>query len=283
MNQQIDTYQPQADAELMPMPGQSAGTQALQNLEAQAQAMGNAMKIAEAMCSTEMVPKHFRNKPADGAAAILYGAELGLNAIQSLQQIMVINGKPGIETRTAMALLKRHGYLIETVDSGPTSVTVAGTAPNGATETSTWTMERAKQAGYTKNALYTQIPEQMLYAKAAMEVARKLAPDVLSGIAYSTEELQLEPVKATATRVDRPRERGADAVRAALAAKQAPEPERADTTDWIALIGQAEDHDALNLVMNQAQQAALPDTEYEQMAAAANARWEELTAQAGEQ
>lgn len=286
---QLNPYQPStaypAEQDTAPTPAQTAGTQALQNLQQQAQAMGNAMQIAEAMCSTEMVPKHFRNKPADGAAAILYGAELGLNAIQSLQQIMVINGKPGIETRTAVALLKRHGHRIETLEATPESVTVQGTAPDGTTEQSTWTMDRAKRAGYTSNKLYQQIPEQMLYAKAAMEVARKIAPDVLSGIAYSTEELQLQPpIQATATRQDRPQERGADAVRAALAAKQTPEPQPepapAQDTDWIALIEQAEDHDALNLVMNQAQQAALPDTEYEQMALAANKRWEALSATA---
>lgn len=42
----------------------------------------------------------------------------------------------------------------------------------------------------------------MLYAKAASEVSRKLAPDVLLGIKYSAEDLELEPVKMTATRED---------------------------------------------------------------------------------
>lgn len=233
---------------------ESAGTQALQNLSLQAQAMGNAMQIAEAMCSTQMVPKAFQGKPADGAAAILYGAELGLNAIQSLQQIMVINGKPGIETRTAVALLMRHGYVIRTVESSDTSVTVEGVAPSGHTEQSTWDIDRAKLAGYTKNALYERIPQQMLYAKAAMEVARKIAPHVLMGIAYSTEELHLEngvpaPVRATARRMDKPR--GVAGVKAALAKPKQESEQPApvlDVDSYLAAIKGASTLDELNQI-----------------------------------
>ena len=264
--------------DVAPAAAQSMGTQALQNMEQQAQAMGNAMKIAEAMCSTDMVPKQYKNKPADGAAAILYGAELGLNAIQSLQQIMVINGKPGIETRTAVALLKKHGYEVRTVETSDKAVTVEGIGPNGEHEVSTWTIQRAETAGYTSNALYKKIPQQMLYAKAAMEVARKIAPHVLSGIAYSVEELRLEPVKAQATRMDV--RRGADGVRAALAAKREPEPQpepahEDDSRDFDAEIAKASSKDELNQLMSAAQDE-LDDDEYERIAQAANNRWDEL-------
>lgn len=270
---------------------ETAGTQALQNLESQAQAMGNAMKIAEAMCQTDMVPKQFRGKPADGAAAILLGAELGLNAIQSLQQVMVINGKPGIETRTAVALLKKHGYEIRTVETSDESVTVEGIGPRGEHETSTWTIDRAAQAGYTSNSLYKKIPQQMLYAKAAMEVSRKIAPHVLSGIAYSTEELKLEPVRMEAKRVDSPR--GADAVRAALDAKkqkaeqETKEPQEPPINAWLVKITQAGSMQELGEIMGQVaiefNHGETPDQgegtpEYEQARAAANQRAGELHA-----
>lgn len=189
---------------------------AYQSLEVQAAAMANAMKLATALCATAMVPKPYQGKPEDGAAAILYGAELGLNPTQSLQQIMVINGKPGMETRTAIGLLKKHGYLVETLESSDELVTVRVTSPTGEVETCTWDLARATKAGYTSNALYKKIPQQMLYAKAAMEAARKIAPHVLSGIAYSQDELRLEPVRMEASREDR----GMSAVRQALAEKK---------------------------------------------------------------
>lgn len=281
---QIDHYQqPSNNAELMPMPGQSAGTQALQNLEAQAQAMGNAMRIAEAMCSTEMVPKQYRNKPADGAAAILYGAELGLGAIQSLQQVMVINGKPGVEARTMVALLRNHGFTFDVPEDTNTAVTVIGESPTGETHTSRWTLDDAKTAGYTSNKLYQQIPRTMLYAKAATEVCRRLGSHILSGIAYSTEELQLQPVKAQAVRTDR--QRGGSGVMAALSkAKQpTPEPEAAQVEPGVPTleeVQQAAGMDELSKLMAQVSDA-LDGDDYEPYRLAANTRAAEL--QEGEQ
>ena len=173
-------------------------------LMAHAEAMGAAKKLADALCATDMVPADYKGKPGNGAAAILYGAELGLNPIQSLQQIFVVHGRPAIYARTAVALVKRQGVVIETVESTDASVTVRGTdTRTGQVEESTWTIERAKTAGYTKNAKYQSNPQEMLWAKAAMEVARRVAPDVLLGVPYSVEDLSVEaPVRVTSNRVN---------------------------------------------------------------------------------
>lgn len=282
MSNEIATQNTQTPAPApVNLAAETAGTKALQNMELQAQAMGNAMKIAEAMCGTKMVPKAYQGQPADGAAAILYGAELGLNAIQSLQQIMVINGKPGIETRTAVALLKNHGYDVREVEGSDESVTVEGRGPNGEHEVSTWDMARATKAGYTSNALYKKIPHQMLYAKAAMEVARKIAPHVLSGIAYSTEELRLDqPVTMQAQRMDVKGERGADAVRAALAAKKKQEPVVVDDvlSKLLASVQQADSVDRLKQIMNpEGERTKLTPEEDQQILDAADARLADLT------
>lgn len=229
---EIEKYNDQAPATTgapVGMPNVQAG--ALDALQRQVEAMDAASRLAGALCNTDMVPKQYKGKPDDGAAAILYGAELGLNPIQSLQNVMVINGKPGVEARTMVAFLKTKGYRVETVESSDKKVTVRGIAPDGHEEMSTWTIDRAAQAGYTSNALYKKIPQQMLYAKAATEVCRKLAPDVLLGIAYSTEELRLEQaVKATAKRVDRPA-RGSSGLRAALERKPERDVQDADVEE----------------------------------------------------
>lgn len=193
------------------------------DLMKQAEAMSAAHKLATVLCNTAMVPATFRGKPDDGAAAILYGAEVGLKPQQALQQVFVVHGQPAIYARTMAALLKAKGYKFSTVESTDESVTVEGISPRGEHESSTWTIQRAKTAGYTSNKKYQTDPQAMLYAKALSEVARKLAPDVLLGIKYTAEDLELEPVQATATRMDV--SRGVDGVRAALAAKQQPQPE----------------------------------------------------------
>ncbi|NDK91756.1 hypothetical protein GYA93_19580 [Gordonia desulfuricans] len=187
-------------------PAQPMQSSSINTLMEHARAMNTAYELAEKMCGTQLVPQIYRGKPQDGTAAILYGAELGLTPIQSLQQIFVVHGTPAIYTRTMVALLKRRGFRIWTESSTDESVTVMGQAPDGTAEASTWTIERATRAGYVPtinettgkfktnangkligNEKYLTDPQAMLYAKAAAEVCRKLAPEVLLGLSVDDE------------------------------------------------------------------------------------------------
>lgn len=196
---------------------------AVEQLMVHAQAMSTAKQLADALCDTDMVPAIYRGKPGNGAAAILYGAELGLNPIQSLQHIFVVHGQPAIYARTAVALLKRHGIKFRTLEESPKRVTIRAERGDEVEE-STWTIERATTAGFTSNKKYSTEPQAMLWAKCAMEVSRRIAPDILLGIAYSSEELELEgPAQAAPRKVVSAR-RGVDGLRRALApAKAAPQ------------------------------------------------------------
>lgn len=288
MNQQIDTYQQQQDIAL---PDTEVSDDGLDVLKKQAEAMGAAHKLATVLCNTQMVPQTFRGKPDDGAAAILYGAELGLKPQQALQQVFVVHGQPSIYARTMVALLKAKGYKFETVEDTPESVTVTATSPRGESETSTWTIDRAKQAGYTNNKKYQSDPQAMLYAKAAAEASRKIAPDVLLGIKYSAEDLELEPVKMQATRTDRKgNQRGGAGVMAALnqrrqepGAEEEPESEAQpdDATQdlinqYLQDIASSGDMDMLGQI-NQAAQQDLEPQAYEQVREALNQRAGEVT------
>ena len=264
-------------ADLMPLDTTDDG---LALLEKQAKAMDHAHRLATALCNTQMVPATFRGKPDDGAAAILYGAELGLKPQQALQQIFVVHGQPAIYARTMVALLKAKGYRFETVEDTPESVTVTATSPRGETETSTWTIERAQKAGYTGNKKYQTDPQAMLYAKAASDVSRKLAPDVLLGIKYTAEDLELDPqpVKATATRTDKPGGRG----RAGLTAALAPAP--ADVVDdplsaALTEIQDTTDRDLLEGLVEKWAGLVTTDDEVTAVAEAGRQRWTELAAE----
>lgn len=227
------------DIEVLP-PSRTSVPEALGALAAHVEAMTNAKALGDALASSELVPITYRGKPGNAAAAILYGAELGLNPVQSLQNIFVVHGTPAIYARTMVALVKRHGYVIETDSSTDDSVTVTGTAPDGRTQTSTWDIERATKAEYVPikldngewkknsngkllgNMKYITDPQAMLYAKAASEVCRKLAPDVLLGMPALHEELEPEP-QTFRVRADRA-DRGLKGLRAAAGLAQ-PEPE----------------------------------------------------------
>lgn len=190
---------------------QNPSAVAQQMLVAHAGMMKTAYELASAMVNTTMVPTRFLRKAEDATAAILYGAELGLNPIQSLQRIIPIHGMPSLEARTMVALLKARGYKIRTTAQSDESVTVQGIDLEGEVYESTWTIERATRAGYVPeidpktnkyktnrngnllgNEKYLTDPIAMLKAKAQSEVCREMAPDVLLGISYTSEDLESE-------------------------------------------------------------------------------------------
>lgn len=252
---------------------------AFQDLMRQAEAMSAAHKLSSVLCNTAMVPKAFRGKPDDGAAAILYGAEIGLQAQQALQQVFVIHGQPAIYARTMVALLKAKGFRFETTDVSDQSVTVTGTSPRGETETSTWTIERAKKAGYTSNPKYQSDPQAMLYAKAASEVSRRLAPDVLLGIRYTAEDLELEPVKMQATRKD-VRSQAESAPVPQLTPRKAPQPQPDNDGLQAVLdeISKIDEPEALTEFITEVKNTAegINDDQMKQIKDAANTRWNQL-------
>lgn len=211
----IETYHQPAAPALAPAAGYSL-------IRETAAAMADANAIAKAVCQTDMVPKHFRGKPDDLTAAILYGATLGFDPMQSARQVFVIHGQAALYARSMAALVLAAGHQVRTVETSDEAVTVEGRRRGSEQpERSTWTIERAKKAGYTSNEKYRTDPQAMLYAKALSEVCRKIAPDVLNGV-YAIEEMQLEHVESE--RVDQPASASAtDRLRAALNPSPAPD------------------------------------------------------------
>lgn len=224
MTTEIDTYR-ESELSVLP-PARRPAEAAIAMLESHADMMDRAYELAFKMCKTKMVPTRFQGKAEDGTAAILYGAELGLNPIQSLQRVIPIHGMPSIEARTMVALLQARGYKVKTRAQSDTSVTVWGRDLDGEEYETTWTIERATKAGYvpkpaspdslqrpevdedwvtvTKtwdgkakksvvgNMKYILDPQAMLKAKAQSEVCREIAPEVLLGIGYTREDLESE-------------------------------------------------------------------------------------------
>lgn len=208
-----------------PLSQQSRTSVARQVLRDHAELSEMAWQFATKLVGTRMVPLRFRNQAEEATAAILYGAELGLGPIASLQNIFDVHGSPGIYARTAQALLEAKGFRFRTITDTNQVAVVAGMRPETvapwdmADEESTFTYEDAELAGWAPqleesvkggrmirgvryqvntngkligNEKYLTQPRQMLWAKAMMEVCRRLSPATLLGIAYSVEELESE-------------------------------------------------------------------------------------------
>jgi hypothetical protein len=197
-------------------------------LVAWAASLTAAHKIGSALCNTSFVPATFKGKPEEAAAAILFGDEIGLTPTQSLQSVYVISGKPALYARAMVAIVLAAGHEVETVEKSDAKVTVRGRRRGSENWTvESWTTARAQKAGYTKNAKYGTDPEAMLYARAASDLCRQIAPDALAGIGYSVEELEIaEPTKVTITRADKPKAKAPEPVEPAFT-----EPEPVADTD----------------------------------------------------
>jgi hypothetical protein len=194
-------------------------------LVAWAQAASAAHSLATSLVRTSFVPKAFSGNPADATAAIILGDELGLSPLSALRSLYVIGGTPALYARTMTALVMSHGHQIWTVEETENRVTVAGRRRGtDHEERVTWTMDRARKAGYTSNKKYQTDPIAMLYARAAGDVARRIAPDVLAGVPYSVEEIELSEGPATTTVSRDPGEKRTVQRRAAASAPEPEEP-----------------------------------------------------------
>lgn len=223
MTQELTHYGPQEQVLTVP----DGGTELIMRAVEQ---MSGAHQLAKAMATTAFVPAHFRGKPDDVAAAIMYGAAIGLDPMSSLRAIYVVGGNPGMYARQMVAVVLAKGHRVWTEEETDTSVTVAGQRRGSEiVERVTWTIERAELAGYVPttdpktgryrtndkgkvigNEKYLTEPRTMLYARAAGDLARRIAPDALAGLDHAVEELQVvDHVDVTPTSQARPRRESA--------------------------------------------------------------------------
>lgn len=163
-----------------------------------------AHQVALSLAKTEFVPKAFRNKPAEITAAILAGAELGIEPMASLRSIVVIQGTPALTANALRALVQGHGHEVWVESSSPTkAVACAKRKGSDVVHRSTWSIDRAKALGLTGKDNWTRQPEAMLIARASSEVCRLVAADAILGMPYSVEELSDEAPPAKPSRAKR--------------------------------------------------------------------------------
>ena len=166
-------------------------TETVKDLAAWASEMDAAYKIASTVCNTMFVPQHFRGKPEEAAAAILYGDTLGIPPMVALRTIYVVHGTPALYAQQMYALAISKGHEIERVTATEQSVSFRGRRRGTATwQTVEWTIERARKAKYTSNSKYQENPIGMLTEKCKAEIAKLVAPDALAGMS-SVEEIEL--------------------------------------------------------------------------------------------
>ena len=151
-----------------------------------------AFSLAERINRSSMVPSSYRGKPLDLAVALLFGAEIGLPPMATMNRVVVVEGKPALDAQGIVAVVRAAGHSI----SGETSsekATVRGKRRDTGDEMSvTFTMEDARRAGLASKAVWKAYPTSMLWARALSQLARMLFADCLMGFSYVPEEADFD-------------------------------------------------------------------------------------------
>jgi hypothetical protein len=147
-------------------------------------------KLSQRISNTPFVPTALRGKNEAVLACVLYGAELGLGPMQSLNSIHVIEGRTAMSPELMRAMVARHGHRIDVIENSATACEVKGIrADTGSVATVRWTMEDAKLAGLAGKNNWKTYPRAMLLARATSELCRIVFPDVIAGLSYTPEEV----------------------------------------------------------------------------------------------
>ena len=160
----------------------------------------NIWEFSIKLSKSQMVPKHFIGRPEDVFVSILYGRELGLNPIMSLNAICVIQGQVTLKVNTMTGvILKNHPKAIIDIKQDEIKkevvITFKRDANDPAPYVSTWNMQKAKDMGLAGKQNYISQPLTMLRARALSEGYRVKFGDTLLGF-YSTEEIEdLPPIR----------------------------------------------------------------------------------------
>ncbi len=167
-----------------------------QNFSLAPKDLDEAMRFADMLANSSIVPKDYISKPGNCLVAIQWGMELGLQPMQAMQSIAVINGRPSLWGDAMLALVKAHSafeWIKEECDGNSATCTVKR---RGEPEVSqVFTMEDAKRAGLTgKQGPWTQYPKRMLQMRARGFALRDAFPDALRGV-ISAEEARDMPTE----------------------------------------------------------------------------------------
>lgn len=192
-----------------------------------------AMQIADLLAGSDIVPKDYQRKPGNILVAMQWGAEIGLQPLQAMQNIAVINGRPSIWGDAMLALVRGSGlldFIREELSEDGTKAICTVKRKGEEPTVSEFSMEDAKKAGLSgKQGPWTLYPKRMMKLRARSYALRDVFPDVLKGMAIAEEEKDKEiDITPAAVAPETPAAKpnsGSSALKARMAKKQAVESE----------------------------------------------------------
>jgi hypothetical protein len=158
--------------------------------------MERALKFSEIMAQADIIPAHYKGKPANVFIAVQSALRMNLDPMQVMQNTYVVSGKLGMVSAFAISLANGSGlfdsgirYRVEGSGDDLKVTAFANLKKGGAEISYTITMKEAIAENWTKNPKYRTLPELMLRYRAATLLIRTHAPEVLNGM-HMVEEIE---------------------------------------------------------------------------------------------
>lgn len=155
--------------------------------------LDEALRYADALAQSELIPKEYQRKPANILVAMQWGNEIGLKTLQAMQNIAVINGRPSLWGDAMIALVLASPVCEYVVEEDKDGVAICRAKRRGAPEqTRTFSVEDAKTAGLAgKSGPWTNYPKRMRQLRARAFALRDVFTDVLRGMPMAEELMDI--------------------------------------------------------------------------------------------
>jgi hypothetical protein len=157
--------------------------------------MERAFKFSEIIAQADIIPTHYKGKPANVFVAVQSALRMNLDPMLVMQNTFIVSGKLGMNSSFAIALanssgLFESGIRYKIVGGGDKlEVTAYAMLKNGGEISYTIGMKEAIAENWTKNPKYKSLPELMLRYRAATLLIRTHVPEVINGM-HMVEEIE---------------------------------------------------------------------------------------------
>lgn len=161
------------------------------------------VRVGKMLALSPLFPAHLRGGSieagtANGVLVLNMANRLNEDVLTVAQNIYFVGGRPGWNTTYMIAKANQHGVFKDVIDwevagKGDTLKVTAFALLSGTGRrvSVTLDMETARKEGWTKNAKYQSIPEQMLRYRTAAFLIRLYCPEVMIGVPTAI-ELEME-------------------------------------------------------------------------------------------
>lgn len=140
--------------------------------------------MCQALAAADLAPKALRGKATDMALVIMTGAEVGLPPMASLRLYTTWDGVPRLMAEGVRAIILQSPAIeyFEMATCDDNHATWIGKRRGRPEKSVTWTIDRAKRAGLLSKDVWQKYQQDMLNARASMQLGRIIAPDVVAGM-----------------------------------------------------------------------------------------------------